>query len=57
MSTEQCIATLKRWLRQFIEVRDAEGAERCVVAAIQAGATAEQTADMLFAAVTDHRYI
>ncbi|MBV7332991.1 Rieske 2Fe-2S domain-containing protein [Chloroflexi bacterium TSY] len=57
MSTEQYIATLKRWFRQFIEVRDAEGAERCIVSAIRAGATAEQMADMLFAAVTDHRYI
>src|SRR5690349_21347886 len=28
------IATLKAWLRQFIEVRDAEGAERCVVSAV-----------------------
>lgn len=51
------IATLKRWLRQFIEVRDEEGAERCLVSAVEAGATQQQLADMLFAAVTDHRYI
>lgn len=51
------IPTLKRWLRQFIEVRDAEGAERCVISAIRAGATPEQMANMLFTAVTDHRYI
>ncbi len=51
------IPTLKRWFRQFIEVRDSEGAERCIVSAIQAGATPAQMADMLFAAVTDHRYI
>jgi nitrite reductase/ring-hydroxylating ferredoxin subunit len=51
------LPTLKRWLRQFIEVRDAEGAERCVVSAIRAGADDRQMADMLFAAVTDHRYI
>jgi hypothetical protein len=50
-------ATLKRWFRQFIEVRDDEGAERCIVSALQAGATRAQMADMLFAAVTDHRYI
>ncbi|KAA3664559.1 MAG: Rieske (2Fe-2S) protein [Chloroflexi bacterium] len=49
--------TLKRWFRQFIEVRDAEGAERCIVSAIRAGATDRQMADMLFTAVTDHRYI
>ena len=51
------IATLKRWFRQFIEVRDDEGAERCIVSAIEAGATPSQMADMLFTAVTDHRYI
>ncbi|HXF64003.1 MAG TPA: Rieske 2Fe-2S domain-containing protein [Caldilineaceae bacterium] len=51
------IPTLKRWFRQFIEVRDDEGAERCIVSAIRAGADHRQMADMLFAAVTDHRYI
>lgn len=51
------LATLKRWFRQFIEVRDAEGAERCIVSAVRAGADHRQMADMLFAAVTDHRYI
>ncbi|HVI84743.1 MAG TPA: Rieske (2Fe-2S) protein, partial [bacterium] len=28
---------VKRWFRQFVEVRDAEGAERCVVSAVRAG--------------------
>ena len=51
------IATLKRWFRRFIEVRDDEGAERCIISAIRAGADDKQMADMLFAAVTDHRYI
>jgi nitrite reductase/ring-hydroxylating ferredoxin subunit len=51
------IATLKGWFRQFIEVRDSEGAERCVISAIRAGADDKQMADMLFAAATDHRYI
>ncbi|MGH8103294.1 MAG: Rieske (2Fe-2S) protein, partial [bacterium] len=50
-------ATLKRWLRQLVEVRDADGAERCVATAIRAGANPAQMADMLFAAATDHRYI
>jgi nitrite reductase/ring-hydroxylating ferredoxin subunit len=50
------LSTLKRWFRQFIEVRDAEGAERCVASAVRAGAGAREMADMLFAAVTDHRY-
>ena len=56
-STDNDLATLKRWFRQFIEVRDAEGAERCIVSALRAGADHRQMADMLFAAVTDHRYI
>jgi nitrite reductase/ring-hydroxylating ferredoxin subunit len=50
-------AALKRWFRQFVEVRDAEGAERCLVSAVRAGAAPAQLADMLFAAATDHRYI
>src|SRR5215211_704123 len=48
---------LGRWFRQFVEVRDAEGAERAVVSAIRAGATPAELADMLFAAATDHRYL
>lgn len=51
------IPTLKRWFRQFIEVRDDEGAERCIISALRAGADQRQMADMLFAAATDHRYI
>jgi hypothetical protein len=51
------MATIKRWFRQFVEVRDGEGAERCLATALQAGANDRQIADMLFAAVTDHRYL
>ena len=51
------LATLKKWFRQFIEVRDAEGAERCIASAVRAGADSRQMADMLFAAATDHRFI
>jgi nitrite reductase/ring-hydroxylating ferredoxin subunit len=54
---EADVPTLKRWFRQFIEVRDAEGAERCIISAVRAGADHRQMADMLFSAVTDHRYI
>jgi nitrite reductase/ring-hydroxylating ferredoxin subunit len=50
-------ARLARWFRGFIEVRDAEGAERALVSAVRAGASPEQLADMLFAAATDHRYL
>ncbi|HZD10210.1 MAG TPA: Rieske (2Fe-2S) protein [Candidatus Binatia bacterium] len=51
------LETLKRWFRRFIEVRDDEGAERCIVSAVRAGADDRAMADMLFAAATDHRYI
>jgi nitrite reductase/ring-hydroxylating ferredoxin subunit len=50
-------AQLKRWLRQFVEVRDSEGAERCIVSAVRSGASRQELAEMLFAAATDHRYI
>jgi len=48
---------LKRWLREFVEVRDSEGAERCIVSAVRAGHPPRAIADLLFAAVTDHRYL
>jgi nitrite reductase/ring-hydroxylating ferredoxin subunit len=51
------LGTLKGWFRRFVEVRDAEGAERCIVSAVRAGADHIQMADMLFAAATDHRYL
>jgi len=50
-------AAFTRWFRQFVEVRDAEGAERCVVSAVRAGWDHRQMAEMLFAAATDHRFI
>ncbi|MDQ7030321.1 MAG: Rieske 2Fe-2S domain-containing protein [Ardenticatenia bacterium] len=50
-------ATLKAWFRKFVEVRDAEGAERCVASAVAVGAPLHVLADMLFAAITDHRYV
>lgn len=48
---------LGRWFRGFIEVRDADGAERALVSAVRSGASPAQLADMLFAAATDHRYL
>jgi nitrite reductase/ring-hydroxylating ferredoxin subunit len=51
------LATLKGWFRRFVEVRDSEGAERCIVSAVRAGAVHSQLSDMLFAAATDHRYL
>src|SRR5439155_2715632 len=37
--------------------RDSDGAERCIVSAVRAGASREELARMLFAAATDHRYL
>jgi nitrite reductase/ring-hydroxylating ferredoxin subunit len=48
---------LARWFRGFVEVRDAEGAERALASAARASASSRELADMLFAAATDHRYL
>jgi nitrite reductase/ring-hydroxylating ferredoxin subunit len=51
------LLTLKRWFRQFIESRDAQAAERCIVTAVRMDVDNREIADMLFAAATDHRYL
>ena len=56
-TTNLDFSTLKAWFRQFIEQRDREAAERCLVTAIEAGMSRPQIAEMLFAAATDHRYL
>jgi nitrite reductase/ring-hydroxylating ferredoxin subunit len=48
---------LTAWFRRFVEVRDAEGAERCIVSAVRAGGDAAALGRMMFAAATDHRFI
>src|SRR5205823_4766084 len=50
-------ARLATWFRRFVDVRDAEGAERALVSAVRGGASPTELADMLFAAATDHRYL
>ena len=50
-------ARLAVWFRNFIDVRDAEGAERALASAARGGASPHELADMLFAAATDHRYL
>jgi hypothetical protein len=47
----------KGWLRNFINVRDDEGAERCLRTAIDLGLPQKTIADMVFAAATDHLYL
>ncbi len=51
------IAEIKRWFQRFVEVRDTEGAERCIVSAVRTGGSPREVADMMFAAATDHRYL
>ncbi len=46
-----------RWFRNFIDVRDDEGAERCLATAIELGMSRQDIADMVFAAATDHIYL
>ena len=45
------------WFRNFIDVRDDEGAERCLITAIELGISRRDIADMIFAAATDHIYL
>ena len=47
----------KQWFRGFVEVRDDEGAERCLRTAIDLGISQREIADMVFAASTDRIYI
>jgi nitrite reductase/ring-hydroxylating ferredoxin subunit len=51
------VTTLKRWLRQFLAVRDDEGAERLVVSAVRARLRPAVLAELLFSAATDYRYL
>ena len=50
------LTQLKTWFRYFIEVRNADGAERTILTAIAQGATPTQICDMMVAAATDHFY-
>ena len=47
----------KGWFRRFIDVRDEEGAERCLRTAIEVGLPPQTVADIIFAASTDHVYL
>ncbi len=47
----------RTWFRRFAEVRSRDAAERCLRTAAAVGLDAEQLADMLFAASTDHVFM
>ena len=49
-------ARLKGWFRENCEVRDADGAERCLLTAVEALPPGE-VAELLVAAATDHLYL
>ena len=50
-------AALKRWFRDLVEVRNPDGAERCLRTAVAAGWSDAQLADLILSAATDHFYL
>ena len=54
--TDVSHAQLKRWFRDFVEVRDAEAAERALRTAIATDWSSTELTDLLAAAATDHYY-
>lgn len=56
-STEASLSTLKDWFREFVEVRDSEAAERCLLTAIELKASPSEIADMMYSAITDHFFL
>jgi len=49
--------TLKRWFRRFVEVRDQEGAERCLLTILASGAPPTVVSDVMLSAATDHFFL
>lgn len=47
---------LKTWFRETCEVRDSDGAERCLLTAVE-NLSPEDVAEVMVAAVTDHLYM
>jgi nitrite reductase/ring-hydroxylating ferredoxin subunit len=48
---------LQGWFRRFVEVRDADGAERTLLTAINSGESPADLADLLASAATDHFFL
>jgi nitrite reductase/ring-hydroxylating ferredoxin subunit len=55
-TTETRPEVFKAWFRDFIEVRNRDGAERALRTAIAVGVPMPEVADTIFAAATDHLY-
>lgn len=49
--------SLKEWFRDMVEVRSVDGAERCLLTAIERRATPAELTDMMLSAATDHFYL
>ncbi|WP_276254865.1 Rieske (2Fe-2S) protein [Halomontanus rarus] len=56
-TTEVEFDRLKRWFRDCVEVRDSDGAERCLRTAVAAEYSDAQVAELVVAAATDHPYL
>lgn len=56
-TTETRPDVFKQWFRDFVEVRNADGAQRTLRTAIAIGLPMTDIADMVFAACTDHLYL
>jgi nitrite reductase/ring-hydroxylating ferredoxin subunit len=54
---EMPLSRLKTWFRQFIEVRDSDGAERVLLTAIAQDSSSANLADLLASATTDHAFL
>ena len=48
---------LKRWFRRFVEVRDTEGATRCLLTAVSMDGDPALLVDMMMSAATDHVFL
>ena len=46
-----------KWFRSFVEVRNEDGAERCLRSAIEVGLPQSDISDIVFGAITDHIYL
>ncbi|ELZ01675.1 Rieske (2Fe-2S) domain-containing protein [Natrialba chahannaoensis JCM 10990] len=56
-TTEVTFDRLKSWFRDCVEVRDADGAERCLRTAVAADYSAAEIAELVVAGATDHPYL
>ncbi len=48
---------LKRWFRRFVEVRDTDGATRCLLTAVSMGGEPGRLVDMMMCAATDRVFL